>query len=349
MSTRTAVETRLLSAAMGLPERVQRRIARPLALDGQELASDLQMMLLLQRLARKSDLGRESVAVGRAAMAENAGIVGGRQPIGAVRDLTVAGLPARHYRPSSVPPSWTGATAPVLLYFHGGGFLYGDLESHDAPCRLLAERSGVPVLAIAYRVGPEAPFPDGFDDAEAALRWVIEHAGELGVDPARIGVGGDSAGACIAGAAAIGAARDGIPLAFQLLVYPCTDPNRETESLRLFGDGLYLTRESVDHFNDVYVPEPEQRVDPRIRLLGADLPDGLAPAYVATAGFDVLRDEGEAYARRLAEAGVDVELRRYVDQIHGFLNIVGVGRSSRAAVLEIADRLRAGLGTRSSH
>ncbi|GAA3530358.1 alpha/beta hydrolase [Nocardioides daeguensis] len=339
MSIRTAIEARALSTLMGLPAGAQRLVGgRALVLDGQTLAPDLQVMLTLQRLARKGDLAGERVVEGRAAMRANAALVGGRQPIGSIRDLAVADLPARLYEPSR--PSGSG----LLLFFHGGGFLYGDLASHDAPCRLLAEESGVRVLAVAYRVGPEAAFPAAFDDAEAALRWVHANAAELDVDPQRIGVAGDSAGGNLAAYTAIAAARAGLPLAFQLLVYPCTDADRGTESLRLFGEGLYLTAESIAAFNDTYLPRPEDRVDERVNLLDIDLPAGLAPAYVATAGFDPLRDEGEDYARRLVDAGVEVELKRFVDQIHGFLNITGVGRTSRAAVREIAGRLRVALG-----
>ncbi|MDQ6523308.1 alpha/beta hydrolase [Nocardioides sp. LHD-245] len=335
---RTAIESRALTTVMGLPSRVQRLLSGgPLVLDGQTLAADLRLMLTLQRLARKGDLAGEGVVQGRAALRENATLAGGQPAIGSIRDLAVADLPARLYEPSR--PVGRG----LLLFFHGGGFLYGDLTSHDAPCRVLAESSGVRVLAVEYRVGPEAAFPAAFEDAEAALRWVHEHAAELGVDQDRIGVAGDSAGGNLAAYTAITAARTGLPLAFQLLVYPCTDADRATESLRLFGEGLYLTAEAIASFNDIYLPRPEDQRDERMNLLDIDLPDGLAPAYVVTAGFDPLRDEGEAYARRMADAGAEVELRRYPDQIHGFLNIVGVGRSSRAAVREIAARLRAAL------
>lgn len=339
VSIRSAVEARTLATLMGLPARAQRLVTgRALVLDGQTLAPDLQVMLTLQRIARKGDLAGESIAQGRAAMRTNATLVGGRQPIGSVRDLAVADLPARLYEPTR-----RGGNG-LLVFFHGGGFLYGDLASHDAPCRLLAEESGVRVLAVEYRVGPEAAFPAAFDDAEATLRWVHENADSLDVDPERIGVAGDSAGGNLAAWTAIAAAREGLPLAFQLLVYPCTDADRSTESLRLFGEGLYLTAESIASFNDTYLPRPQDRADERMNLLDIDLPAGLAPAYVATAGFDPLRDEGEDYARRMADAGVEVELKRYVDQIHGFLNILGVGRTSRAAVREIAGRVRGALG-----
>jgi acetyl esterase len=231
----------------------------------------------------------------------------------------------------------------LLVFFHGGGFMYGDLDSHDAACRFLAERSGVRVLAVDYRLAPEDPFPAAYDDAVAAYRWVLANAASLGADPARIAVGGDSAGGNLAAGVGLAAAAEGLPLAFQLLLYPTTDADRDTESLRMFGDGFYLTSAFMDLANASYVPAGMSGRDPRVSPLFAELPAGMAPALVVTAGFDPLRDEGEAYARRLADAGVEVELRRFCDQIHGFVNIVGVGRSSRAANAEIAAKLKAAL------
>lgn len=328
---------------MGLPERVQRVIGgRPIVLDGQTLAPDLQVLLRLQAIARRRPTERP-IEEARRAMREEAAIAGGRQPIGAVRDLEVAGRPARHYLPSRPVVSGDGP-GPLLVFIHGGGFIEGDLDSHDAPCRVLAERSGVPVLAITYRRGPEHRLPAAHDDCVAAFQWVHKHADEFGADPARIGVGGDSAGGNLAAWVAIEAARLGLPVAWQMLVYPCTDAVRDNESIRLFADGFYLTREFIDRANRDYTSDPAELADERLSLVRAELPSGLAPAYVVTAGFDPLRDEGEAYARRLADAGVAVELKRFTDLIHGSFNIVGVGRSSRAAVLEIADRLRVALG-----
>jgi acetyl esterase len=274
-------------------------------------------------------------------MRHETALVGGSQPIGEVRDLMVAGRPARHYLPSAPVAADPG---PLLVYFHGGGWIEGDLETHDAPCRLLAERSGIPVLALTYRLAPEHPFPAAHDDADEGYRWVIDHVGELGADPQRIAVGGDSAGGNLAASVALMAARDGLPLAWQVLMYPPTDIDRDTQSLRLFGEGFYLTSAFMDRANDCYLPKPDDRRDPRVSILYAEIPSGLAPAYVLTAGFDPLRDEGEAYARRLCDAGVTVELNRCTDLIHGFVNIVGVGRSPRAAVDGVADQLRATLG-----
>jgi acetyl esterase len=336
------VKSLALRSALGLPERVQRLLAgRPVSIDGQTLAVDTQLMLRLERLVREPSTEDLPVAAGRRLLRKHAVIAGGDQPIGEVRDVEVGDLRGRLYVPTEA-----ASPGPLLVFFHGGGWVYGDLESHDPPCRFLAERSGVRVLSVDYRLAPEHAFPAGYDDAVSAYRWVVENAASLGADVSRLGVGGDSAGGNLAAGTAIEAARAGLPLAFQLLVYPGTDSTRRTASRRLFGHDLYLTEEFMDRSMDRYVPDVDLRSDPRVNPLLADIPARLAPAYVATAGFDPLRDEGEAYARKLAEAGVEVELRRFADQIHGFLNVVGAGRTARAASAEIAARLAVGLRPR---
>ena len=341
---RTHVEAAALMGAMALPAPVQRRLAgRPVVVEGQELDVETQLMLRLQA-ATQRPVETMPIPAGRVALRHGAGIAGGRQPVGEVRDVEVAGMPARLY----VPRARRGAPArpagdPTLVFFHGGGWIYGDLDSHDATCRVLAERAGVRVVAVDYRLAPEAPFPAAHDDCVAAFRWVVEHAAEVGADPERLAVGGDSAGGCLAATTAIEAARAGMPLAFQLLVYPATDMTRSHDSHRTFGRGFYLSTEFMDLAAQSYLPRAEDRTDPRASPLLADLPPGLAPAYVCTAGFDPLRDEGEAYAARLRDAGVEVELRRFEALIHSFFNVVGVGRSARAAVDEIAGALRRGL------
>jgi acetyl esterase len=332
-----------LRVALGLPEPVQRLLAgRRVTSDGQTLAVDTQLMLRLERLVREPSTADLPVADGRRLLVKHAAIAGRDQPIGAVREVRVGERRGRLYVPSGV-----STPGPLLVFFHGGGWVYGDLDSHDPPCRFLAERSGVRVLSVEYRLAPEHPFPAGLDDAVAAYRWVTENAASLGADVTRLGVGGDSAGGNLATVTAIEAAQEGLPLAFQLLVYPGTDASTETDSRRRFGHDLYLTQEFIDRSLDRYVPDPARRADPRVSPLLADIPAGLAPAYVATAGFDPLRDEGEAYARKLADAGIAVELRRFSDQIHGFLNVVGVGRSARDAAAEVAARLAVGLRRRS--
>ena len=331
-----------LRVALGLPERLQRRLAgRRVTVDGQTLAVDTQLMLRLEKLVREPEVASLPVEEGRRMLLLQTVIAGGDQPIGAVRDLPVGDRRGRLFVP-------TGAAArgPLLVFFHGGGWVYGDLDSHDPACRFLAERSGVRVLSVDYRLAPEHPFPAAYDDAVAAYRWVVEHAASLGADPARLGVGGDSAGGTLAATTAVVAAREGLPLAFQLLIYPGTDMTTRTVSRGLFGQGFYLTDEFMDLAKDHYLPDESRWADPEASPLLGEVPAGLAPAYVATAGFDPLRDEGEAYARKLADAGVEVELRRFPDQIHGFLNVVGAGRTARAATAEVAARLAVGLGAR---
>jgi acetyl esterase len=343
-SVEQRAKTLALRGLLGLPAPAQRVLAgRPVVVDGQTLAVDTQLMLRLERVVREPSTEDLPLDAGRRLLFQHTQIAGGTQPIGEVRDLVVAERPARLYVPTNAP-----SPGPLLVFFHGGGWVYGDLDSHDPPCRFLAERSGVRVLSVAYRLAPEHPFPAGYDDATAAYRWVVDNAASLGADVSRLGVGGDSAGGNLAAVTAVEAARAGLPLALQLLVYPATDASRESVSRRLFGSGFYLTADFMDRSRDQYVTDPGQRTDPRVSPLLGDVPAGLAPAYVATAGFDPLRDEGEAYARKLADAGIEVELRRFPDQIHGFLNVLGAGRSARAASGEVARQLAVGLRSRRS-
>jgi acetyl esterase len=227
------------------------------------------------------------------------------------------------------------------MFIHGGGHALGDLDSHDGACRYLAEQSGVQVLAIDYRQPPEDPFPAAVDDCFSAYQWLVKNADAVSADPERLAVGGDSAGGNLAAVTAIQAAEAGLPLAFQLLVYPVTDFVNRSRSRELFdGGGFYLVRDGMERLRDWYVPDDSTRGDRLVSpLLAESLPTGLAPAHVVTAGFDPLRDEGEAYADLLAEHGVPVTRKRYPSMIHGFFNIVGVGRETRAHSAEIAARL----------
>ena len=320
---------------MALPRPLQQVVAgRPLRREGQTLATDQQATLRMMRLAREPELGSVPVAESREVYLRQSALAGGRQPIGSVRDLRVGDREGRLYVPRGV-----SGTGPLLVWFHGGGFLYGGLDTHDPACRFLAERSGMRVLSVDYRLAPEHPFPAAADDCAASYRWIVENAAALEADPERLAVGGDSAGGTLAADVAITAAREGLPLAFQVLVYPGTDMRGGSESRARYSRRLVLTQHLFDEVERLYLLGEDDKLDPRASPLLADLPEGLAPAYVATAGFDPLRDEGEAYARKLAEAGVTLELHRFPDQLHGFLHLVGVGRSGRAAVTAIADRV----------
>ena len=332
-----------LRAAMALPERVQRALLRrPVVIDGLRLSTETQLLLALQRLAREPGLAVRPLAESRAAVLRQSAVAGGRQPIGDTRDLTVDGaegpLAARLYTPSSRLGT---RPTPTLMFIHGGGMATGNLDSHDAACRHLAEHSGVQVLAVDYRLAPEHPFPAAVHDCFSAYQWLVKNADAVNADPERLAVGGDSAGGYLAATTAIQAAEAGLPLAFQLLVYPCADFVNESRSFRLFGGGgFYLGSEGMGRCSDWYFPDPADRRHPLGSvLLRDDVPTGLAPAHVVTAGFDPLRDEGEAYADLLAARGVPVSSKRYPSMIHGFFNIVGVGREARAHNREIAARL----------
>jgi acetyl esterase len=343
----TQIETLLLRVAMGMPERLQRvLLRRPVVRDGQTLAAETQMMLKLQELARQPGLAMVPLEQARPIVLTQGGMVAGKQPIGGLREITIDGaegpLDARLY----IPSSRLGADPiPTLLFVHGGGHALGGLDSHDGACRYLAELSGVQVLSVDYRLAPEHPFPAAVEDCFAAFEWLVKNADSLNADTERLAVGGDSAGGNLAATTAIQAAEAGLPLAFQLLIYPVTDFANRSASRELFdGGGFYLERPGMDLLHRWYIPDAAQDTHPLASvLLRTEFPSGLAPAFVATAGFDPLRDEGEAYARLLTEHGVAVTSHRYPSMIHGFFNMVGVGREAKANTADIAGRLRAAL------
>jgi acetyl esterase len=319
-------------------------VGRPVERDGQRLDVESQLGLKLLALAGGPELKESSVPEARVRVATDARTFKGPTlEVASVSDLVVQGgdgpFGARLYVPA-------GATAPgpLLVYFHGGGFVVGDLDTHDNVSRFLARQAGVRVLSVDYRLAPEHQFPAPLDDALAAFRFTVEHAGELGADPARIAVGGDSAGGNLAaGVARLASAEGGPAPAFQLLFYPWLDLVSERPSYDLFGEGFYLTRADLRWYRDHYLAEESQAADPRCSPLVAEQLGGVAPAYIAVAGFDPLRDDGEDYARSLRDAGVRVALRRHPGLIHGFANTVAIGHASREAVLEAAGALRMAL------
>jgi acetyl esterase len=342
------IEHRILRRACGLPPRLIRRlIGPPPRLDGQELAADIQMLLELDRRVGATSLveGR-TVEQARAENREGAEIVSGPpQPMARVEDLTVAGaageLAARLYVAigSPQPPQ------PLLVYFHGGGWVIGDLDTHDGLCRFLAEHGGCRVLSVDYRLAPEHPFPLPLEDAVAAFTWAHENAAALGADPGRLAVGGDSAGGNLATAVCLQNRGAGKPQpALQLLLYPVTDAVGGQESRDTFAKHFLLTRADMEWFENHYIPDGIADSDPRASMMRAEDLSALPPAYVATAGFDPLRDEGEIYAGRLREAGVSVVLQRHTGMIHGFANLTPICPSARDAMLEVAGALRVGLG-----
>ena len=255
-----------------------------------------------------------------------------------VEDLSASGIPLRHYRPLGWEP---GDVLPVLVYFHGGGWTIGDLDTHDGVCREYCNLVHCSVVSVDYRLAPEHRFPAAVEDAVAATRWVHRNAAALGVDPERIAVGGDSAGANLATVVAL-TFRDegGPPLAFQVLVYPATDMAADSPSHAEFAVGYMLTREAIQWFRGNYLRGPEDIADWRASPLRARDFSRLPTAYVITAGFDPLRDEGRAYAQALEAAGVTVTYECFEGMIHGFITMSGAIAAGHHAIYRSATALR---------
>ena len=256
--------------------------------------------------------------------------------IGRVEDLSIPGpggdLPVRLYA------SEHGGVRPALVYFHGGGWVFGNLDTHDSVCRAIAKESGAVVISVDYRLSPEHKFPAAADDAYAATRWVAANAQRLGIDASRIAVGGDSAGGNLATVVAMRCRDAGGPkLALQVLIYPVTDLSSfETASHVELAEGYFLTRGAMQWFTGHYLASADQSRHPEVSPLHAPNLKGLPPALVITAEFDPLRDEGEAYAKRLAQAGVPVTSTRYPGMIHGFVSMHGVVSGGRQAIQDVA-------------
>jgi acetyl esterase len=236
------------------------------------------------------------------------------------------------YRPRSHEP------LPALVWLHGGGWAVGSIDSHDPVCRYLASRTPCCVVAADYRLAPEDPFPAGLDDSWAATEWTISEAAALGVDPARVAVGGDSAGGNLAAVVALRARDRGLPLALQVLVYPVTDLDLDTESYLEHATGLNLSRAKMEWYWGLYL-DGADGLHPDASPLRAEM-SGVAPAVVITAEYDPLRSEGDAYAARLAEAGVSVTHIGYDGMIHGFVRMPALVEEALHALDEVAAALR---------
>ena len=276
----------------------------------------------------------------RAMVAEGSKLIAGPvEPVAAITDLTIPGpagpIPVRAYRPGGPTP------LPVLVYFHGGGWTVCDLDTHDAICRSLANRAGCIVAAVDYHLAPEHKFPAAVEDCFAATEWLAANAREIGGDPERMATGGDSAGGNLATVVALMARDRGGPrLVFQLLVYPVVDYLPATASYEAYAEGYSLTRDAMVWFFGHYLPEGADTRHPHFAPLHAPDLAGLPPALVITAECDVLRDEGEAYAARLRQAGVPVTLTRYEGMIHPFFSMAGIVEQASQACNEAAAALR---------
>jgi acetyl esterase len=325
-----------------MPPPLKRALAgRPVHVDGQDLDLDFQVLRTVTGSSRGRAAPPRDARSMRTGQSFFGGVIAGDPEPGVHRrDTTVPGaegdLPARLYTPDTV----TGAS-PILVYFHGGGFVAGGLDTHDGLCAALCADAGVRVLSVEYRLAPEHPFPAPVEDCVAAFGHVAAQPDRFGATGA-VAVGGDSAGGSLALTVAHETVRAGGPVpAFVLAFFPVVDLVPTTPSRTLFGHGFFLTAEAIDVLTSWYVPD-DRRSDPRLSLTDADLA-GMPPVYVATAGFDPLRDEAETLVERLRVAGVPARLRRHPDLVHGFATALGVGPRPRQAVAEAAVALRAAL------
>lgn len=310
------------------------------------MALDPQAEALLRKLRERGVPSSEQMSIleGREAVLSFKELEGEPEPVAGIRDLTVPGpageLPVRLYTPEGKAPF------PLIVYFHGGGWIRGNVEVSDKPCRALANASRCIIASVEYRLAPESKFPVAVEDCYASTRWLATHAGELGADPGRVAVGGDSAGGNLAAAVALMARdRGGPELVYQLLIYPATDAGGEYPSRRENADGYFLTTRAMEWYWKHYLAGEADAVHPYASPMKTGDLSGLPPALVVTCEFDPLRDEGEAYARRLAQAGVVVRVSRYEGMIHGFLWMGGVVDRTRDLLDEAGRELRAAIST----
>jgi acetyl esterase len=313
------------------------------------MALDPQARAVLDQMAEMGGkpINELSVEEARQASEALAAMQGAPEAIAGVEDRTLpgpdAGIPVRIYVPFGKGPF------PVLIYFHGGGWVIGDIASSDGLCRTLANASGCIVVSVGYRLAPEHPFPAAADDAYHAMLWVSENASGFGGDPSRIAVCGDSAGGNLAAVVALIARDRGKPaIRYQLLIYPVTDAACDTPSYEENAEGYFLTKDAMQWFWKHYVQNSADRSHRYASPLRAASFEGLPPALVITAEFDPLRDEGEQYAERLRAAGTPVTLRRYNGMIHGFFAMGAVIDQGKLAIQHAAAALRAALGAPST-
>jgi acetyl esterase len=309
---------------------------------------DPQIQGILDALASLDapDFAEQTPAQVREAYAAFSAAGAGEPEVASVEDRTIPGpggdIPVRVYRPSG------GGTAGGLVYYHGGGWVIGDLDSHDSLCRRFCAGAGVVVVSVDYRLAPEHPYPAATDDAWAALQWVHANAGALGIDPERVAIGGDSAGGNLAALVALRARDEGGPaVALQVLIYPATDLVMEHPSITENGEGYFLTKASMVWFAGHYLGPDGEHGDATgagVSPLRAASLAGVAPARVITAEFDPLRDEGDAYAARLADEGVEVEHDTNAGMIHGFFQMAPLAPSCGPAVDRAVDHVKRAIG-----
>jgi acetyl esterase len=350
----TAAGARVLGAVAGrFPAPLWRRLGLRRNRDGDVLDPDVWATLMSLKLVSSLDIVDVPAVHSRRIVEREAYLATGHVPVAEVTDTRVAGVPVRVYLDRPSDPS-DARPRPVLVYLHGGGWVTGSLDSHDAACRSLCAGGRVTVVAVDYRLAPEHPFPAGLEDATAVVTALQDGASPAGtaVDTDRIVVAGDSAGGNLAASCCLWLRENGRPQpALQQLFVPVTDLSSRTASYAEFGEaGLYLTAAQMDWYERHYLGNGrdgmpgEDPTNPLVSPLCAPDLSGLAPAYVAVAGFDPLRDEGEAYAARLEAAGVSVTLRRHRGLVHPFVNSVAVWGGARRAMVDATTHLRTTLG-----
>ncbi len=329
---------------LALPRPLLVRLAggKRVVIDGDPLDEQVQLVLSLARRLGKKGPEEVGVAQTRKDMDENAQVLGlDPRPV-RVRDVRADRFGFRIYTPHALEGA---GRSPALLYIHGGGFAAGSVDSHDNICRYFADEVPCIVASLDYRLAPEHPFPAAVEDAVDAFAWMREHSSELGIDPERIAIGGDSAGGNLSAVVCQQQKLRGGPQPkFQLLIYPATDMTRSLPSHRLFAKGFYLEEASIDFYLANYLGTQDPR-DVRASPLFAEDVSGLAPALVITAGFDPLRDEGTAYADKLAAAGVSVEHRNDSGMFHGYFSCGGRIAVAAEALAHAARALANGLSS----
>ncbi|WP_329484026.1 alpha/beta hydrolase [Kribbella sp. NBC_01484] len=336
-----AVQANALTPLFALPTAVRRRLAGPpIQIDGNTLDPELQLLLRVKGWL--PDTTKSTAAVARAHLKYLCMLVAGRPvELQRVTELTVRGadgqLGARLYVPRD-------AGRGLLVFFHGGGWVVGDLETHDPLCRALAADAGIRVLAVDYRLAPEAPAPTSAEDAIAAFTWAVEHAEDLGVDPSLVAVGGDSAGGNLAAVVAQQTVRRNLPQpALQVLLYPGLDLVGRRPSRDLFPEGFILTEDDIIWYRDHYTPDPKIRPNPLVSPLLAEDLTGLPPTYLTTAGFDPLRDEGNDYAQALESAGNHLTHVPHPSLTHGYANLLNIPGATRQAHTHLTNHLKSAL------
>jgi acetyl esterase len=312
-----------------------------ITVDGRTLDGRTQWFLRLLTYGTHKPVTQMSVREARAECDGFMPLLGGRPyPVGEIVDRTFDG-PAGKLRVRVYQPAGAAAQPlPAILYYHGGGWVIGSLEAYDKVCRYFAARTGCAVVAVDYRLAPEHRFPAAIDDAVAAFRWLATEGPTLGIDPARIVVGGDSAGGTVAAAVAQQVRGDATPPCLQWLIYPVTDLAFEGRSFVTVGERFLVTRAAMEWMRAHYLKDLHEISDPRASPLRAKDLAGLPPALVYTAGFDPLRDEGQAYADKMAAAGVKVIYREFESLIHGFVGMRGVLHAAARAMDDMAAGLR---------